>query len=143
MNIKDFCVVCVDDTPEHLEIVVSTLKDHLGYQVIGFSNATECMDYVKNNPVHIIVTDQNMKKNEDQINGTEMLDTLHGDGYTGHAIIFTKTPLSQIGELTELSKDNIHVIFKEDGYKKELTNYIHNVLSRLLFSETGDFVIKI
>lgn len=141
MKMKDFCVVCVDDTPEHLKLIVRTLNRHLGYQVIGLPNATECINYTKENPVHLIVTDQDMKGNDDKLNGTDMLKVLKNNNYTGQAIILSREPLEKIGDLVELSKDDIHVIFKEQGYKKELTNQIHNILARTLFKATGDYLI--
>lgn len=82
-NCEDYTILVVDDEEDLRDVVADYLEDE-GFNVLTASSGNEAFDIVKNNIVHLIISDINMP----QGNGVELLNNVKKDNPEKPVLLF-------------------------------------------------------
>jgi signal transduction histidine kinase len=80
---KRHTILVVDDEPDVVKSVQDLLR--IDYKVLGTTRASEAMDLLKGNEVHIVMTDQRMP----EMTGVELLHNIRGGHPDAIRLLFT------------------------------------------------------
>lgn len=144
MDFKDLKILCVDDEETFLKMLKRQLSCICQYSVDTALSVTQALNLNKQHKYDVIVTDQNMELNlDDNLNGTDLINSLKDNNFNGHIIILTKEDILSLSyELHELRKAGVIAINKGNGSLAELSCAIHAIMCKEVKKRTGDYILS-
>lgn len=131
MEDKTFTILCVDDEKSILNALKRLLRKE-GYQLLFANSGKEGLDILKENQVHLVISDQRMPG----MSGTEFLEIVK-DKYPD-ALRIILTGYSDIDSITEsINKGNIYKFFFKPWNDLRLKSEIRQITEQIDLIQTN------
>lgn len=135
---RDFNIVLLDDKRKELDLIKDVVEQ-MGHSYVIMTNVTDAKKYIKDNTVHLIMTDYKMDGNSDKLNADSLVAFCKKIKYPGQIMYYTKEEKQDISNYKELIKMGIYIIFKGRKRGDQIKDAICDSFGSWLLKTTGSF----